>query len=87
MGLRFLAATGWLILVVSGAMAQDEKQDRASAVSTEPVSAESVRPMLTGKERLGPKWTDEQRIDNCHVPIDKRGMKPRPSGCTGSPSS
>ena len=32
---------------------------------------------LTGKERLGPKWTDEQRIDNCNVPIDKRGTKPR----------
>src|ERR1700758_3119714 len=22
--------------------------------------------VLTGKERLGPKWTDEQRIDNCN---------------------
>ena len=32
---------------------------------------------LTGKERLGPKWTDEQRIDNCNVPIDKRGTRPR----------
>jgi hypothetical protein len=36
---------------------------------------------LTGKERLGRKWTDEQRIDNCNVPIDKRGPKPRPSAC------
>ena len=35
--------------------------------------------MLTGKERLGPKWMDEQRIDNCKVPIDKRGTKPRTS--------
>jgi hypothetical protein len=43
--------------------------------------------VLTGKERLGPKWTDEQRIDNCHVPIDKRGTKPRPSACPGAPSS
>jgi hypothetical protein len=25
---------------------------------------------LTGKERLGPKWSDEQRIDNCNVPAD-----------------
>jgi hypothetical protein len=24
---------------------------------------------------------DEQRIDNCNVPIDKRGTKPRPSAC------
>jgi hypothetical protein len=42
---------------------------------------------LTGKERLGPKWTDEQRIDNCKVPLDKRGTKPRPSGCADAPPS
>jgi len=49
--------------------------------------AETHRPELTGKERLGPKWTDEQRIDNCHVPNDKRGSKPRPDACPNSPSS
>jgi hypothetical protein len=49
--------------------------------------AEAQRPVLTGKERLGPKWTDEQRIDNCKVPIDKRGTKPRPSTCPNGPSS
>ncbi|WP_245283870.1 hypothetical protein [Bradyrhizobium sp. Cp5.3] len=37
--------------------------------------------VLTGKERLGPKWTDEQRIDNCNVPPDKRGTKSRPILC------
>lgn len=36
---------------------------------------------LTGKERLGPKWTDEQRIDDCRVPEDKRGTRPRPPLC------
>jgi hypothetical protein len=30
---------------------------------------------------LGRKWTDEQRIDNCNVPVDKRGNTPRPSTC------
>jgi hypothetical protein len=44
-------------------------------------SPAEVPPTLTGKERLGRKWTDEQRIDNCNVPIDKRGTKPRPSSC------
>jgi hypothetical protein len=43
--------------------------------------------VLTGKERLGPQWTDEQRIDNCKVPIDKRCTKPPPSACSGAPSS
>ncbi len=47
-------------------------------------SAAEAPPTLTGKERLGRKWTDEQRIDNCNVPIDKRGTKPRPSSCTGA---
>jgi hypothetical protein len=41
----------------------------------------NVPAVLTGKERLGKKWMDEQRIDNCKVPIDKRGTKPRPSTC------
>jgi hypothetical protein len=34
---------------------------------------------LTGKERLGRKWMDEQRIDDCNVPVDKRGSRPRSS--------
>jgi len=42
---------------------------------------------LTGKERLGRKWMDEQRIDNCNVPIDKRGSRPRPSVCPHIPTS
>jgi hypothetical protein len=35
----------------------------------------------TGKERLGNKWSDEQRVDNCKVPPEKRGSKPRPDAC------
>ena len=46
-----------------------------------------VPAVLTGKERLGPKWSDEQRIDNCNVPPDKRGNKPRPSICANAPPS
>lgn len=41
---------------------------------------------LTGKERLGKKWMDEQRIDNCHVPPDKRGTRPRSNACPNTPS-
>jgi ribosomal protein L27 len=43
--------------------------------------------VLTSKERLGPKWSDEQRIDNCNVPVDKRGIKPRPSACANTGSA
>jgi hypothetical protein len=46
----------------------------------------AANPTLTGKERLGRKWMDEQRIDNCNVPIDKRGTKPRPGVCPHVPT-
>ena len=52
-----------------------------------PVSPYSVTAQLTGKERLGEKWKDEQRIDNCKVPLDKRGTKPRPDSCGRLPTS
>lgn len=69
---------------VSCALAQDASRDRTA---TSAILAHTRRPALTGKERLGPKWTDEQRIDNCNVPIDKRGTKPRPSACSNGHSS
>jgi hypothetical protein len=63
-------------------------QDRLPAGErSEPNAASSDGPaVLTGKERLGKKWMDEQRIDNCKVPIDKRGSKPRPSTCPQTPT-
>jgi hypothetical protein len=51
-----------------------------------PVSTATSPAALTGKERLGRKWMDEQRIDNCNVPLDKRGARPRPSGCPHTPT-
>jgi hypothetical protein len=50
------------------------------AAPTSPRSADAPD-RLTGKERLGRKWMDEQRLDNCNVPLDKRGTKPRPDAC------
>jgi len=38
-------------------------------------------PIRTAKERLGGKASDEQRVDNCKVPPDLRGPKPRPDEC------
>jgi hypothetical protein len=57
-------------------------QDRPAAGDSPAPNAAKV---LTGKERLGRKWMDEQRIDNCRVPIDKRGTRPRPSACPHVP--
>jgi hypothetical protein len=35
----------------------------------------------TLKERLSDKASDEQRVDDCKVPVDRRGSKPRPDRC------
>jgi len=67
------------------AYAQDAPRERAASGAT--ILPSNSPAMLTGKERLGRKWTDEQRIDNCNVPIDKRGTKPRPSTCHDVPAS
>jgi hypothetical protein len=68
----------------SAAIAQDRQADQITpnAATVAPANG----PSLTGKERMGRKWMDEQRIDNCNVPIDKRGTKPRPGGCLNAPS-
>lgn len=57
-------------------------QDRAPV---DPRLAPDTIDSLTGKERLGRKWMDEQRIDNCKVPPDKQGAKPRSSACPHVP--
>ena len=81
--MRFLRKTSlaasFAILLVFPAAAQDAPPPGA-------ISAASSR-TLTGKERLGRKWMDEQRIDNCNVPIDMRGTRPRPSVCPHVPTS
>jgi hypothetical protein len=41
---------------------------------------------LTGKERLSGKAADEQRVDNCKVPLNLRGPKPRPEACSDGAS-
>ena len=41
----------------------------------------------TGKERLGDKASDEQRVDNCKVPPERRGKTTRPASCMhGAPT-
>jgi hypothetical protein len=70
----------WLALPAS---AQDGPLDLPASNAASLPS--NTPPSLTGKERLGKKWMDEQRMDNCKVPIDKRGTRPRPSTCPHVP--
>ncbi|NOJ45827.1 hypothetical protein [Bradyrhizobium archetypum] len=71
------------LCVASGALAQDRQTDQIAPSAETALPAGG--PSLTGKERMGRKWMDEQRIDNCNVPIDKRGSKPRSSTCPHVP--
>ena len=80
--MRFLCGglSGALLVIslTSSTSAQDARPDQ--------VAPADMPASLTGKERLGRKWMDEQRIDNCNVPIDKRGARPRPSTCAHVPT-
>jgi hypothetical protein len=69
------------ILSASHGFAQDRKP-----ASDDPKATPNEIDSLTGKERLGRKWMDEQRIDNCKVPTDRQGAKPRSSACPHVPT-
>jgi hypothetical protein len=72
-----------LLFAIAGA-ADGLAQDPTAAGSSSMTAPNTINP-LTGKERLGRKWMDEQRIDNCKVPADKQGTKPRSSTCPHVP--
>ncbi len=60
----------------------------AEAQEANPPRTEASAPAgKTGKERLGGKATDEQRVDNCKVPPAQWGPKTRPSSCSSGSSS
>ena len=69
---RFMART---VVVALGLAATGAATRAADAVQ---IQAEPAR---TGKERLGGKGSDEQRVDNCKVPRNRRGDKPRADEC------
>jgi hypothetical protein len=59
----------------------------APALAGEAEDQVEVAPTRTGKERLGGKASDEQRVDNCKVPPVLRGSKPRPDQCAEEAST
>jgi hypothetical protein len=61
---------GWAAAAIGNASCQEIKPKQ--------FWAEAAR---TAKERLSGKFTDEQRVDNCKVPLELRGAKPRPDHC------
>ncbi len=83
--MRFLCK-GSLAALFAITLAWPAIAQNAPPEQTTPISATAPR-TLTGKERLGRKWMDEQRIDNCNVPVDMRGTRPRSSVCPHVPTS
>jgi len=73
-------------LLTVGFMLSASAQDRQPGQIKPNGTTTEMPSSSTGKERLGRKWMDEQRIDNCKVPPDKRGTKPRPSTCPHAPT-
>ena len=71
-----LRVTASLVIAAPSPAISQEQSHAAKGPETSLIST-----VLTGKERLGKKWMDEQRTDNCKVPIDKRGTKPRLDTC------
>ena len=53
----------------------------AMTVALQAAKQFQAEPTRTGKERLGGKASDEQRVDNCKVPQELRGPKPRADDC------
>jgi hypothetical protein len=68
------------VLALAMALCAGVAQAQSSA-APRPAKNETSGAVRTGKERLGNKWSDEQRVDNCKVPPDKRGTKPRADTC------
>ena len=78
------AMTGWtLARAAARALALQAGLAAAAEGEREDSNAKQMEaaPTRTGKERLGGKASDEQRVDNCKVPPDRRGVIPRPDTC------
>jgi hypothetical protein len=75
--MKILVLPGIAIVTLTPALASTSGTPRGEGEARQ-VQAEPTR---TGKERLGGKASDEQRVDNCKVPLDLRGSTSRPDDC------
>src|SRR5688572_29019409 len=81
---QFCAVIGAMMVFASVASAEGlggSTAEPGGEAASYPPQSEAVGTASTGKERLGGKASDEQRIDNCEVPPELRGPKERPDSC------
>jgi hypothetical protein len=75
-----MSQRAWLLGVLAGliAIAGSSLVMAADATPATPQPAQAK--VKTGKERLGEKASDEQRVDDCKVPPERRS-RTRPANC------
>jgi hypothetical protein len=75
-----IAALSGIVVTLNsvGGFAQSDAKPPPAPAGTQ--GQTTARPQ-TLKERLSDKASDEQRVDDCKVPEDRRGLKPRPDKC------
>lgn len=74
------AVAVFIVFVAAGGAITAQAAQAAQAASA--VDAAGASEPKTLKERLGDKASDEQRVDNCKVPVAERGSKIRPDDCS-----
>jgi hypothetical protein len=79
--LRPLARIAAMVLTMQVGLAVTSAAQRQESIKESIVGQSQTEPTRTGKERLGGKASDPQRVDNCKVPLDQRGSTPRPDDC------
>jgi len=73
-------AYAFVALVAMGGAASAHAANAAAAAAAAAADVAASEPK-TLKERLGDKASDDQRVDNCKVPVAERGSKLRPDDC------
>jgi hypothetical protein len=68
----------FLVFLVLILVAPSTSSRAGNADAPRPSARSAAPEMKTLKERLSDKASDEQRVDNCQVPWNRRGTKPRP---------
>jgi hypothetical protein len=76
-----LARMAAVALTMQVGLTSTSTAQRHESIKESIVGQSQTEPVRTGKERLGGKASDPQRVDNCKVPLDQRGSTPRPDDC------
>jgi hypothetical protein len=72
---KFAVLLGLISLICAGGTQAEEGPNPPALPGPASGAGETL------KERLSDKASDDQRVDNCKVPLNRRGAKIRPDAC------